>query len=686
MMILPKFTLYKKLELPEAACWLEHDDSFKITCDVIKQPKILIKDDYVSIDSGEWIFRRGNKLILVDENGKEKVIREDNDNYVADYISLGNEINPIYMKNGKYIYNSEEYNKYISYFGKKILINKKKVIIFIKNKEIVLENIDRYYVSRKYISVLYGNTTTVIDNDAKILTFQIRGKYLGFESLYGDIFESENGLIISSRRGNIGICANDAYLVGEFSGGLLILCGDRLKYYYNSGWREIERYIDSEFSVNSNKNYFGIIKSGNILYIYDDNFNKFFKFDNVYSYIFNSRWLYLLSTRAILGIIQLSEDEYNPLKVINRNNTFSSPVIIGIADNYFHKFTIQDGLILDTKTGADGYKLVMIEPIELKKGIFRITIGNDFYSIQQEISYESDRPNVEFYNIKLLVSADNGKLIENPDKNSLLSGTIKYSIPTHLPIKLSINVLDQTYMIQLDKNSSEEILRVPLKLKSINSDKIPVRLDIYAGQRVIDSFEYMVPVVIVQKPKLSYKLEKRTIINNSMVKNVIIRKDDMFQWEEIFEYPLDYQGVVIARVGDIVKIDGEKINVNKGYNYFKITKENYSKEYLILGIVSPINEVNVRVHGDSIIVNANIDSDIPFEIFYGTHSYRGVSRRNNEIVFPLEPTYNSIKIRAFSHGFKWEVIYNINSLKVSLINAVYNSKQILEYLHSFGIV
>ncbi|MEM1599428.1 MAG: hypothetical protein QXW51_01200, partial [Sulfolobaceae archaeon] len=95
-------------------------------------------------------------------------------------------------------------------FGKKILINKKKSIIFIKNKEIVLENIDRYYVSRKYISVLYGNTTTVIDNDAKILTFQIRGKYLGFESLYGDIFESENGLIISSRRGNIGICANEA--------------------------------------------------------------------------------------------------------------------------------------------------------------------------------------------------------------------------------------------------------------------------------------------------------------------------------------------------------------------------------------------------------------------------------------------------------------------------------------------
>ncbi|MEM3940004.1 MAG: hypothetical protein QXY68_07755, partial [Saccharolobus sp.] len=317
---------------------------------------------------------------------------------------------------------------------------------------------------------------------------------------------------------------------------------------------------------------------------------------------------------------------------------------------------------------------------------FRITIGNDFYSIQQEISYESDRPNVEFYNMKLLVSTDNGKLIENPDRNSLLSGNIKYSIPTHLPIKLSINVLDQIYTIQLDKNSSEETIRVSLKLKSINSDKIPVRLDIYAGQRVVDSFEYMVPVAIVQKPKLSYKLEKRTIINNSMVKNVIIRKDDMFQWEEIFEYPLDYQGVIIARVGDIVEIDGEKINVNKGYNYFRITKENYSKEYLILGVVSPINEVNVRVHGDSIIVNANIDADIPFEIFYGTHSYRGISRRNNEIVFPLEPTYNSIKIRAFLHGFKWEVRYNINSLKVSLINAVYNSKQILEYLHSFGIV
>lgn len=688
-MTLPYFILYQKLNIPEIInCWFNNYENNKINlvCNTVEQPLITIEKDKINISSGRWIFRKGNVLISIDQDGKEKVIRDDSNNYVIDYISLGdNEIYPIYLKNKKYLFSGNEYEKYVVYLDKKILIDRNKINIFLRNKTIELEKGKQYYLSKNYISIVYEEGTKVIDNAGNVLNFKIQGKYLGFNEIYGDIFKTEQGVIFSSRKGVIGICVDESYLIGEMQGGLVILCGDKLKYYYNTGWREIERHVESELSVNLSNNLLGILRSNNELHIYDINFNELIKFENVYSFILDYKRFYLLSNDKVIAI-GFPVENYNPIKIINNNNTVKSPITLQIDETYLYNLTVEKGKVIEIKELENRSKLVLIEPYEFKKGSLNIMIGNKYFKLIQNIPYESEVSNIEFKDLRLLVSNNNGRVIGHVDKNGLLLGTIKYRIPTRSPIEFSIIIYDNIYKYEVTDNNSDIILNIPLKLSKTIIGKIPMKLEVYINQRMIESLEYLVPVITVNNNEKCNTI-KRKIINNSSIREIITKRNNIFEWEDIFEYPGEYQGILVAREGDIIEIEGEKIKINKGFNLIKITKsENYSREYVILGVENPIKEVYIEYKAKLVNIKLNIDNNVPFEVFYGPHSYRGISRGVNEISLPIEPTYNLIKVRAIAHGFKWEVNYTFNSLYYSLLIAKNHAELLKRSLLSFGIV
>ncbi|WP_338599673.1 hypothetical protein V6M85_10400 [Sulfolobus tengchongensis] len=687
-MIVPNFEVYNKLDLiTELNCWfeLEDNETVKLICDALRHPSIVIKGDSIIIDGQEWIFRKGRNVIALIDN-KETLIRRDDSEYVVDYVLYRNdEIYPIYLKNRRYIFNGEEYEKYISYLDKKVLIGKNKTTVILRDKQIDLESGIKYYISRYYFSMEYNNGTKVIDQKGSILEFNFKGKYLGFISSYGHVYRSEQGVIVSNKKGNIGICVDETYLIGEMAGGLIILCGDKLKQYYNTSWREIDRSIDSELSVNLNKNTLGILK-GSILYVYDNDFNKMLNFINIKSFIFDSRRIHLLSDDGSIGSAVIAQN-YKPLKVINRNNTVHNSIVIQVDENYSHDLSVKNGKIVEIKkVNGINKKLILIEPYEYRKGLLDVKVGNRFYTISYTISYTSQIPKIEFVSAKVLVASKGGTLIQNPDKNALLSFIIKYSIPTRSQLTFNINILNDSFRIISEENSTEKLIQIPLRIGSLEMANIQVKVNAYVDERLIASLEFLAPIEVIDNNAEDYS--KSLVVKNSLTREIIAKRNNIFQWEEIFERPSEYQGIIFGKEGEEIEIDGEKIFVRNGPNLITISKDNgnYIREYLIIGVSNPIRDLKTEIKGNLMILKIEIDVDTPFEIFYGPHSYRGVSKGNNEIHFPIEPTYNSIKVRAFSHGFKWEVLYDTNILNSSLIIASNQAMKIREILTSFGIL
>ncbi|QXJ30556.1 protein UpsX [Saccharolobus shibatae] len=690
-MAIPDFILYQKLDLnfvTKFNCWLKlkDEDSVQLVCNVLRQPSVDINEFGIRMSDNKWIFRKGNFVVMI-EDDKETIIRKDENEYVVDYIMYNNsEIYPIYLKGRKYILNGEEYEKYLSYLDKKILIGKRKLTIILGNKRLDVDRGDRVYVSKHSISIIYDSGTKVINNEGIASYFNFKGDYLGFIQSYGNIYRSSEGIIVSSKKGNIGICIDDAYLIGEFSGGLLILCGESLKQYYNTGWREIERNIDSEFLVNSNRNLFGILKNGK-LYIFDNNFNKLSIFDNVTSFNFNSKRIYLVSNDRTVGIATL-EDNYKPIKVINRNNSIQNPIILQVDENYSHSFNIKNGRVLDIKVVEDKKKIVLIEPFEYSKDSLEISAGNTFFSFTYTIPYTSQLPKIEFSNAKIFAADEGGALIGNPDKNALLMFNIKYSIPTRSQITFTIEALSQIYKFTTMENYGKKSLKIPLTINNLKLSDVQVNVYAHVDDRLVASLEFLAPMEIVRK-EANLNRNKIIIINNSVEKEVAIVKNEIFEWKELFEYPLEYKGILFGKVGEKIEVDGEMIIVRDGYDLVKIVKDNgnYIREYLLIGIKNPIKSINAELKGDQLIIKLDMEPNIPFEIFYGPYSFRGISKEVNHIIFPIEPIYNSIKIRAYTHGFTWESQYDlVNIIKLSISMALSEAVAIKEVLSNFGIV
>ncbi|QGA67875.1 protein UpsX [Sulfolobus sp. E11-6] len=690
-MEIPYFIHYQKLDLnfiSKFNCWFElkDDDYVQLMCNVLRQPSITINESGIKMSDNKWIYRKGNFLVMV-EDDKETIIRKDENENVVDYIMYNDsEFYPIYLRGRKYYLNGEEYEKYVSYLDKKILIGKHKLTIILGNKQLDVDRGDQIYVSRYYISVTYDSGTKVIDREGNALYFNFKGDYLGFIQSYGNIYMSSEGIIVSSKKGNIGICIDNAYLIGEFSGGLLILCGESLKQYYNTGWREIERNIESELFVNSNKNLLGILKNGK-LYIFDNNFHKISIFDNVISFNFNSKRIYLVSSDGIIGIAKF-EGNYKPIKIINRNNSIQNPIILQVDEHYFHNFNIKNGKVLDIKVSEDKRKIVLIEPFEYTKGLLEISAGNLFFSFMHTIPYTSQLPKIEFSDVKILAADEGGTLIGNPNKNALLVFNIKYSIPTRSQITFTVEALSQTFKFTTMENHGEKLLEIPLSISNLKLPDVQVKVYVNVDERLVMSLEFLAPIEIARK-EANLNRSKIIIINNSIEKEIAIVKNEIFEWKELFEYPLEYTGILFGKVGEEIEVDGEKIIVKDGHNLIKIVKNSgsYVREYLLIGVKNPIKSVNAELKGDYLIIKINMEPNIPFELFYGPHSFRGISKEVNHIVFPIEPTYNSIKISAYSYGFKWESRYDLgNIINLSISIALSEAMTIKEILSNFGIV
>ncbi|TRM99615.1 hypothetical protein DJ530_08660, partial [Sulfolobus sp. E1] len=685
-MKLPKFTLIQKIDLPgDVNCNFDYDSKGnpELLCDAIKQPTINIENNQINQSDDEWIIKRGNKAISL-YKGNENVVIDESSNNVIDYVFFDNKIYPIYFKNGKYIFNGNEYEKYIFYNARKIFLNKDKVEIYYKGNRIEIENGRKLYLSKNYISIVRDNLTVIIDKFSNINKLNITGKYLGYNEIYGDIFWEEKGIIKSARKRTLGICVDEVHLIGEFQGGLLIICGDKLKYYYNYGWRELNYYVESEFFIALSKSYIGLLDSNGKLAIYDNSFSKLIEFSNVSSFTVDNKKIYMMSKNGVIASSLLLEN-YKPFRVINSHNSFQSPVTINIDNGYWQDIHIENGQIINIKDEEGSSKLIYIEPYEFRKGNLNLHLGNLFFSTSLILNYSSDEPHIEFVDGKIFLATKGGKLIKYPDKNAILVGVIRFAIPTKVEANISINVADVVYNIKLeDEKVGEKKVEIPLNLYQ-SMDKLPIKINVYVWRKLIDSFEFLLPIVVISDNDHNKLVEEVRIIDNSLYKRVLLKRNQFFEWEEIYVHPADYKGVIVEKEGNVIDLDGSKIAVEKGYKIHKVQKNNYSREYLIFGIENPIEEITLNYNKHSLLIHAQIKKGVPFEIIYGVHSYRGVSEGVSKISFPIEPTYNCIKIRAYYWGFTWEKEYYFNSLHTSLILGYRISNHLKEILRTFGI-
>ncbi len=685
-MKLPKFTLIQKIDLPgDVNCNFDYDSKGnpELLCDVVKQPTISIENNQINQSDDEWVIKRGNKAISL-YKGNEKVLVDESSSNLIDYISVDNKIYPIYFKNGKYIFNGYEYEKYIFYNARKIFLSKDRVEIYYKGNRIEIENGKKLYLSKNYVSVIRDNLTIVVDKFGNINKLNIEGKYLGYNQIYGDIFWEERGIIRSTRKGTLGICVDEVNLIGEFQGGLLIICGDKLKYYYNYGWRELNYNVESEFFIALSKSYIGLLDSNGRLIIYDNSFSKLIEFSNVSSFTVDNKKIYMISKNGVIASSLLLEN-YKPFKVINSYNSFQSPITINIDNGYWQDVHIENGQIINIKDEDGNSKLIYVEPYEFKKGHLYLHLGNLFFSTSLTLNYSSDESHIEFVDGKIFLATKGGKLIKYPDKNAILVGVLRFAIPTRMEATISVNIADVVYNIKLeDEKVGEKKVEIPLHLYQ-NADKLPIKTNVYVGHKLIDSFEFLLPVVVISDKEHDKLVEEVRIIDNSLYKQVLLKRNQFFEWEETYEHPADYQSVIVAKEGNIIDLDSNKIKVEKGYKVHKVQKSNFSREYLIFGIENPIEGITLSYDKHLLLIDVQIKEGVPFEIVYGVHSYRGISRGVNRISFPIEPTYNWIKIRAYYWGFTWEKEYYFNSLHTSFILGYNIANNLKEILRTFGI-
>ena len=662
----PKITPLLKL-LPSVNYWfVEEDSKIKVMSDAIRQPEIAI-DGQVST-KGEWMYKKGYSVIRKDEEKEETLFTNQN---AVDFVYVG-EIKAIEQQGKNFIYDGEKYQNFTHKYAFFLLESKDKLKIIANNKEIDIEKPIAYRINQTFLNLVYETQSVVIDYRGNKATINKPAFYLG-KSSRGDIFHTIDGKIIVGREEELlGICSSEAHYLGEASIGIVIECDNKVKYYFKGGWSLVSGLSSLTASF---ANYNFVIVTDSESAVYDGEFHKLFDLKNVHSVFATRKYIYVISTPRKLYVVEPVEN-YTPFEM----KYDALGVLITMDKKLYETFSLGQGLTKVSEADEGDKVSVVVEASHLSAGVqSRVEVSNELYSYQVPVVLPPRAVDIKLKDSMILVS--DGR-VKGKDSfyNSMFLGWIEYKLNSRLKSVVKVKIKDKEFFYTITSPEGELFLEIPLV--KYTSDEETVAISVIRNGYIETAKEYLSKAKSVKRPNEVKKYEE---IYNASRRLIEKSEDDYFEWVKMQEYPAPYSNTVIARAGDIIEIDGEKIRVEEGEHTVAVKRENYYREYVVYGVKDPVEGIEATISGNKLVVKLSLSYKIPVTIVYGTQIETSL---NGVFQFSLDPFYSTLKVIAnYSDKLSWEKEYSIEELKGKAIKkAIENSEKLKDYLSLHGIV
>lgn len=671
--MIPQIDLISKLYLPKNTnYWFINDnDNIRLLSDAIYTPTIIVNKESYNEDC--WIVRKAYNVVEICGKNDEKIIHT-NQNAI-DFVQVDNKIMPIERKNKNLWFNGEKYYYYDHKYSFHILSNKNKFTIITNNKLIELEVPLKYRIQHNFMSLIYDNYSIVIDNFGNEISFNRSAYYLGDTSL-GTIYQTLSGKIITEKEYDLlGICTSDAYLLGESSSGIIIICNNKAKIYYKGGWS----YISTVSSLSSSyvNHNFVILTDVNTC-VFDGNLKKMFDLQNVHSIIAERKNIYVVSITRKLYLVEPSETEI--IEILNSYNSLEKPIIIKVNNKDNYDVILDNKLVKTSEKEINGSLYWYLEPTRFRSDSSYIVIQNELFRLKKEFQYQSMEPEIDLEEGYIIRSLG-GKIKGDAEgHNSIIKLKIRYAIPSKLNVKLRIKIRHEEHYVPLNDTKGEISVSIPFSKFDSNEEILTLVIDHNGISETVK--EYLLPVNSVSEKGESKSEE---YIENVTRRIEVRSESEQFEWVKIYENQEIYDNVIIAKEGSKIQVEDKSTIVRRGKQKIEVEKNNYKREYFVFGLPNPIKNICAKVDGDYLYINFDLLYAIPITVIYGTQIQTSV---DGKFIFKADPAYSYVYIIAhYSNDIKWNYKYVLNDFLLTTLKSAYvNSLKLYSKLNDYGIV
>ncbi|MFP3218146.1 MAG: hypothetical protein RXQ99_06040 [Acidianus sp.] len=645
-MKIPNYKYISRIFIPEGVNYtLENiDDTIYLKTDSIRQPEIILFPE-VNIGKEPWVVQKGNKLIQID--GKEEVLEESHGDFLGvTYISVEGIIEKVLqIREDEFIFKGNKYNKFLKFFNTYILENNRKMTFIYDNMEIIREKPKNYIVNKNGISLVYDGYTEIISKSGS-LTINEEKILLG---RYGNrsIFQGIDGKILLDED-VIGFCENKAELLGVINNGIVISCGDKVKYFSDGIWQEIEINANPFLSfVNSN---FIILTADSYTLVYDKNLFLIYKFLSSGASA-TTRYI-VLFRNPFVGVVDSLDDE-DVIRTEKNVLDTSSPIKILIRKNYDIEY--QNVIEVNRRDINSKYYEVEVEPKLLGDYEAKFKLISPFFSLNANIPIISEKPRIY---AKGSIIRTNGEVL-GTKMNSYINLTINTKIITNIPYVIRIRFRDKLFDFTFNEKEVNKELKIPINIFDKKDSNEIIKIEIIRNNVIQSSMEFLVPIIFVEPPK---EWKSKIVDRGDYIEKILYARKGDISWTRIYHYPKHKKAILIKENSkEGIKISGGEVIVN---------------------LENPIENLYYTINYPYLVLIPEMKYYYPIEVFYGTHSYRGLPEK---ITFPLDPAYDEVFIRIYIGDKTVKRTYKIP--KEVYFKVAANSKNKLEeLLKSFGIV
>ncbi len=644
-MKIPIYKYISKITIPEGLNYAIQnvEDVIYLKTESLKQPEIILFPE-LHISKEPWIIQKGNKLIQID--GKEEVLEDSKEEALSiTYVNVEGLFEKIVQKKeNEYVFKGNKYSKLIKFFNTYVLENNKKITFIYDKMEIDRDKPEYYSLNKNGISLIYDDYTEII---SKFGSFKINEKKIFLGKLGNKmIFQTLDGKILKEDE-VVGYCENKAEFLGATSSGIVISCNDKVKYFNDGVWQEIETNVNPFFSfVNSN---FIILTSNNTL-VYDKNLLLLYKFLSSAASA-TSRYI-ILFKNPFVGIVDTLDNE-DIIKTEKNNLDINCPIKIHIRKNYDVEY--QNMIEIGRKDINSKYYEVEIEPKILGDDEAKFRLISPFFSLNINIPIISEKPKLY---VKGSIISTNGEVL-GTKMNSYLNIFINAKVISNLPYIIRIRFRDKSFDYSFNQKEINKEFKIPVNIFDRKKSEEIIRFEIIRNDIIQSSVEFLAPIIFIEPGK---DWKSKIVDHGDYVEKILQSEKGDISWTKIYHIPKHRKAIIV------------KENSKEGINI--------TKEKVIVNLENPIESLYYKVSYPYLVLIPKMKYYYPIEVFYGTSSYRGLPEK---ILFPLDPAYDEIFIRVYLGNKIIKRKYKIPKdvyLKIAM-----NAKRSLEeVLKTFGVL
>ncbi len=625
-----------------------------------KDRKVHVTGDFVkckeACDDGAYFIELDGKLYQIKSDGEIELKVEHSG--AVGYLLADSKFLPIKKKGDKYILGNEKFTLYQNKYGLKVLSSKEKTLVSTPFTTIEVESGRDVAIFPTHVSILFDSYSVAIDPWGNEWVQKVPRHYVG-ETGIETIYYSPSGKVSVEGKhesidpmSSITFCDALPVLVGTMHDRVAILCGDKVKMRSETGWIS----YDSE--------------GGPLNVAYFD--NVVLKL-NDYTLVTKERdhepsKIWVEGVGSVLwvqeGVFGVVKNYLSRIRLIECNDLIrvKRPVIDGRPaelekDDCVKGFrvNVKDPLRLIRENGNK----ILVDSIDLKRnirGIIQLT--DEFTTVETPVSLSMNEAKISVIEASAR-RAIAGHLLEDRDFNALLVTKLSVHIPSTLPFDLSVSCCGAEKTIGGVRGAWEGT--VTLKLRSYYGDSFRVNIVVLNERKVPQlTYELTVPVRDVSPP--SKPPEVITKYFGASLAKIERVSDDTFEWDRLYLKPTDFDGVIFAKLGERVALNGNEVVADRVIE----TVDEENKNVMIVPIRNPVNSFRTEIRGHEILIEPICNGSEPFliEAFYAGRVKRvfGCSA----LALPFDPFYNEMTVNVYYQGMRWKERFKLEGVNVGL--------------------